>query len=287
MRRIPIKHFFIGPDDPLVIMSGPCVIESEDHCLRAAEFLKKLFEKHQVHLIFKSSYDKANRSSYHSFRGPGLEEGLRILERVQQEIGLPVVTDVHSPEEAKAAGEVCEIVQIPAFLCRQTDLVVAAAQTGAVVSVKKGQFMAPWDMENVVRKIVAANNHKIILVDRGTSFGYNNLVSDMRSIPIMQSFNYPVCYDATHAVQKPGSLGSESGGDRKFAPLLAKAALAAGVNCLFIESHPDPAEAKSDASLLIDFDQLDCLLPQFKQLYELIQQQTSLANMVEAGKRDV
>jgi 2-dehydro-3-deoxyphosphooctonate aldolase (KDO 8-P synthase) len=274
MHRVPIKNFFIGPGESLAVMSGPCVIEDEDHCLKAAETLKKMFTKHGVHLIFKSSYDKANRSSYHSFRGPGLQEGLRILQRVQREFDLPVVTDVHSPEEARVAGEVCEVLQIPAFLCRQTDLVVAAAQTGAVVSVKKGQFMAPWDMENVVHKIVAANNDNIILVDRGTTFGYNNLVSDMRSIPIMQRLNYPVCYDATHAVQKPGGLGSQSGGDREFIPILAKAALAAGANCLFIESHPEPAKAKSDAASVMDFKDLDRLLPQFKQLYELIQEQS-------------
>lgn len=271
MRRVPVKNFSIGPKEPLVIMSGPCVIESEDHCLRAAETLKKMFDKHQVRLIFKSSYDKANRSSYHSFRGPGLQEGLRILQRVQQEFDLPVVTDVHSPEEAQAAGQVCEVLQIPAFLCRQTDLVVAAAYTGAVISVKKGQFLAPWDMENVVHKIVSANNQNIILVDRGTTFGYNNLVSDMRSIPIMQRFNYPVCYDATHAVQKPGGLGNQSGGDREFIPILAKAALAAGANCLFIEAHPDPTKAKSDASSVMDFKDLEILLPQFRQLYDLIQ----------------
>ena len=273
MHRVPIKNFSIGPDEPLVVMSGPCVIENEDDCLRAAEILKKMFAKHDVHLIFKSSYDKANRSSYHSFRGPGLQEGLRILQRVQQEFDMPVVTDVHSPEEARAAGEICEVLQIPAFLCRQTDLIVAVAETGAVVSVKKGQFMAPWDMENVVHKIVSVNNHKIILVDRGTTFGYNQLVSDMRGIPIMQRLGYPVCYDATHAVQKPGGLGTHSGGDREFIPILAKAALAAGANCLFIESHPDPSKAKSDAASVMDFKDLDCLLPQFKQLYELIQQQ--------------
>lgn len=273
MQQVPVKNFFIGLNEPLVIMSGPCVIESEEHCLRAAETLQKMFGKHGVHLIFKSSYDKANRSSYHSFRGPGLHEGLRILQRVQQEFDLPVVTDIHSPEEAKAAGEVCEILQIPAFLCRQTDLVFAAAQTGAVVSVKKGQFMAPWDMENVIHKIVSANNHHIILVDRGTTFGYNNLISDFRGISIMQRFGYPVCYDATHSVQKPGGLGLQSGGDREFIPILAKAALAAGANCLFIESHPDPAKAKSDAASVMDFKDLNVLLPQFKQLYELIQQQ--------------
>lgn len=275
MHRVPIKNFFIGPGEPLVVMSGPCVIESEEHCLRAAETLKNMFHRHDVRLVFKSSYDKANRSSYHSFRGPGLQEGLRILQRVQKELDLPVVTDVHSPEEAKAAGEVCDVLQIPAFLCRQTDLVVAAAETGAVINVKKGQFLAPWDMDNVVQKIVSANNHKIILVDRGTTFGYNNLVSDMRCIPIMQRMNYPVCYDATHAVQKPGGMGTESGGDREFIPMLAKAALAAGANCLFIESHPDPSKAKSDAASVMDFKDLDFLLPQFKQLYDLIQQQSS------------
>jgi 2-dehydro-3-deoxyphosphooctonate aldolase (KDO 8-P synthase) len=272
MHQVPVKDFFIGSGEPLVVMSGPCVIESEEHCLRAAETLKNMFCKHQVRLIFKSSYDKANRSSYHSFRGPGLQEGLRILQRVQKELDLPVVTDVHSPEEARIAGQVCDILQIPAFLCRQTDLVVAAAETGAVINVKKGQFLAPWDMENVVQKIISAHNHKIILIDRGTTFGYNNLVSDMRSIPIMQRLNYPVCYDATHAVQKPGALGMQSGGEREFIPILAKAALAAGANCLFIESHPDPARAKSDASTVMDFKDLDLLLPQFRELYNLIQQ---------------
>lgn len=274
MKRIKVKNFFIGPKDPLVIMSGPCVIESEDHCLRAAEALKKMFEKSGVHLIFKSSYDKANRTSFHGFRGPGLDKGLQILQRVKSEFDLPVVTDVHSPEEAKIVGEICDVVQIPAFLCRQTDLVVAAAQTGAVVSVKKGQFMAPWDMENVVHKIEAAKNEQIILVDRGTSFGYNTLISDMRAIPIMQEFGYPVCFDATHSVQKPGGLGNQSGGDRKFIPILVKSALAAGANCLFIESHPDPKSAKSDAASVMDFKDLQLLLPDFKQLYELIQKQS-------------
>lgn len=279
MRRIPVKNFFISPKDPLTIMSGPCVIESEDHCLRAAETLLKIFEKYQIQLIFKSSYDKANRTSYNSFRGPGLHEGLRILQRVQNEFNLPVVTDVHSPEEAKEAGEVCDIIQIPAFLCRQTDLIVAAAESGAVVNVKKGQFMAPWDMENVVNKIVSAGNHNIILIDRGTSFGYNTLISDMRAIPIMQKLNYPVCYDATHSVQKPGGLGTKSGGEREFIPILSKAALAAGANSLFIESHPDPANAKSDADSVLDFKDLDFFLPQFKQLYDLIQQQSSGRNV--------
>jgi 2-dehydro-3-deoxyphosphooctonate aldolase (KDO 8-P synthase) len=271
MFKVPVKNFFIGKGERLAIMSGPCVIESEEHCLRAAETLKQMFAKHSLNLIFKSSYDKANRSSYHSFRGPGLHEGLRILEKVKTEFDLPVVTDVHSPEEALAVGQVCDIVQIPAFLCRQTDLIAAAAQTGAVVSVKKGQFLAPWDMSNVVKKITAFNNQKIILVDRGTTFGYNNLVSDMRSIPIMQQFGFPVCYDATHAVQKPGGLGEMSGGDREFIPVLAKAALAAGADCLFMEAHPNPSEAKSDAASVLDFKELEKMLPKLEQLFTLRQ----------------
>lgn len=281
MHSVSIKNISIGPKSPFAVMCGPCVIESEEHCLKAAEALKKIFVKHGVGLVFKSSYDKANRSSYHSFRGPGLEEGLRILQRVQAEFDLPVVTDVHTVEEARAAGQVCEVIQIPAFLCRQTDLLVAAAETGAVVNVKKGQFLAPWDMENVVHKIEAAGNHKIILVDRGTTFGYNNLVSDMRGIPIMQQFGYPVCFDATHSVQKPGGLGSQTGGDREFIPVLAKAALASGANCLFIEAHPTPSLAKSDMASVMDFKDLDLLLPQFKQLYELIQQQSRSLESVE------
>lgn len=280
MHRVPVKNFFIGSGEPLVVMSGPCVIESEEQCLQAAETLKKMFEKHGVRLIFKSSYDKANRSSYHSFRGPGVQEGLRILQRVREEFDLPVVTDVHSPEEAAAAGQVCEVLQIPAFLCRQTDLVYAAAQTGAVISVKKGQFLAPWDMENVIHKIVAADNHKIILVDRGTSFGYNNLVCDMRGIPIMQRMGYPVCFDATHAVQKPGGLGTHSGGEREFIPTLAKAALAAGANLLFIEAHPEPEKAKSDAASVMAFETLDLLLPQFRRLYDLIHEQNAYAAVI-------
>ena len=263
-------------------MSGPFVIESEEHCLRAAETLKEMFIKHGVNLIFKSSYDKANRTSYHAFRGPGLEKGLRILQRVQEEFDLPVVTDVHSPEEARIAGEVCDVLQIPAFLCRQTDLIIAAAETGAVINVKKGQFMAPWDMENVVHKIVSTNNQRIILIDRGTTFGYNNLVSDMRAIPIMQKFNYPVCFDATHAVQKLGGMGSQSGGESEFIPILAKAALAAGANAFFIESNDNPEKAKSDASSVMDFKELDILLPQFKLLYELIQQQSCVMSELKA-----
>lgn len=273
MRRVPIKDFFIGNREPLVIMCGPCVIESEDHCMRAAETLKKIFAKQNVRLIFKSSYDKANRSSSVSFRGPGLQEGLRILERVKTEFDLPIVTDVHTVEDATAAGEICTVIQIPAFLCRQTDLILAAGRTGAVINVKKGQFMAPWDMENVVSKILETGNEKIILIDRGTTFGYNNLVSDMRAIPIMQKLGFPVCFDATHSVQLPGGNGTSSGGQREFIPVLAKAAIAAGANCLFMEAHPNPAQAKSDAASVLSFEDLPHLLSKLNRLYQLINEQ--------------
>lgn len=270
MQTVRFKNFSVGKNQPLMIMSGPCVIESEEHCLTTAEALKQIFTPFNINLIFKSSYDKANRSSYSSFRGPGLEKGLRILEKVKNELGIPVVTDVHSPEEARAAGQVCDLIQIPAFLCRQTDLITAAAETGIPVTVKKGQFMAPWEMGNVVEKIRATGNNDIILTDRGTTFGYNNLVCDMRAIPIMQGFGVPVCFDATHAVQLPGGLGNTSGGQREYIPILAKAALAAGANCLFMESHPNPVSAKSDASSVLDLKDLPALLGILEKLYDLI-----------------
>lgn len=270
MRRLKIKNFWIGAGKPLAVMCGPCVIESEKHSLKAAEELKKIFQACDIPLIFKSSYDKANRSSLKSFRGPGLQEGLRILEKIKREFDLPIVTDVHSPEEAIAAGQVCDILQIPAFLCRQTDLIIAAAQTQAIVSIKKGQFMAPWDMGNVVQKIQETGNQKVILIDRGTTFGYNNLVCDMRSIPAMQSFEVPVCFDATHAVQLPGGLGETSGGERQYIPTLAKAAIAAGADCLFIEAHPEPEKAKSDSATVLPFHQLPDLLKMLKRIHEVV-----------------
>jgi 2-dehydro-3-deoxyphosphooctonate aldolase (KDO 8-P synthase) len=268
-RAVPIGDIIVGEGNPLAVMCGPCVIESEEHCLKAAEELNNIFRKHQIPFIFKSSYDKANRSSIHSFRGLGLQEGLRILERVKRDIGIPILTDIHTPEEAIAAGEVCDVVQVPAFLCRQTDLLLAAGRTGKVVNVKKGQFMAPWDMDNVVKKIQSTGNNKIVLVDRGTLFGYNYLINDMRCIPIMQQFGVPVCFDATHSVQLPGGRGESSGGEREFIPILAKAAVAAGCDCVFMEAHPDPAQAKSDADSVLDFKALPALLTQLKRLYEI------------------
>jgi 2-dehydro-3-deoxyphosphooctonate aldolase (KDO 8-P synthase) len=273
---VNVKNFWIGPKQPLTVICGPCVIESEEHTLRMAEDLKTLFSAHPFSFIFKACYDKANRSSIHSFRGPGIEKGLKILERVQKELDLPVITDVHSPEEALIAGSICDMIQIPAFLSRQTDLIAAAASTKSAINVKKGQFMAPWEMKNVVDKILSCDQRRILLTDRGTSFGYNNLVSDMRSIPIMQKFGFPVCFDASHSAQLPGGLGTSSGGQREFIPTLAKCAVAAGCNALFIEAHPDPAAAKSDAATVMPFDELSRLLREVEILYEL---QSSFANV--------
>ncbi len=270
MQIIKIKGFMIGENEPLAVMSGPCVIESESQCLKAAGQLKEIFEKFDVNFIFKSSYDKANRSSIHSFRGPGLKNGLKILAQVQQEFNLPVISDVHSPEEARIAGEILDIIQIPAFLCRQTDLIVAAANTKKPVSIKKGQFMAPWDMAPVVEKMTGSDNKNIILTDRGTTFGYNNLVSDMRAIPIMQKLGYPVCYDASHSVQRPGGQDTSSGGNREFIPTLARAAVASGCNAIFIESHPSPETAKSDAASVFPFDQLPQLMEQLCAIYKTV-----------------
>jgi 2-dehydro-3-deoxyphosphooctonate aldolase (KDO 8-P synthase) len=255
-RLVQIRDFAIGEGQPLAVMSGPCVIESEEHSLRTAEML---------------SYDKANRSSITSFRGPGVEEGLRILEKIRMELDIPVLTDVHTPAEAALAGKVCDIIQIPAFLCRQTDLLVAAGKTQAVVNVKKGQFLSPWEMENVIKKILSVGNNKIIATDRGTTFGYNNLVADFRGIPIMQRFGFPVCFDASHSVQLPGALGDQSGGQREFIPILAKAAIAVGADCLFIETHSDPKNAKSDAATVLDLKDLPELLEQLIQLYKVVQ----------------
>ena len=270
MNKIKIKNYTIDKKHPLVIMCGPCVIESELHALQCAEFLKNLTEELGIHLVYKSSYDKANRSSIHSFRGVGIDQGLKILQKIQKTFDLPVVTDVHTPEEAAQAGDVCEVLQIPAFLCRQTDLLVAAGKTGKVINVKKGQFMAPGDMGNAVEKINATGNSQVILVERGTSFGYNNLVCDMRGIPIMQQFGVPVCFDATHSVQLPGGNGTTSGGQREFIPTLAKAAIAAGADCLFMEAHPDPKNAMSDKDSVIPFSDLAKLLRHFKQLYDVV-----------------
>lgn len=250
----------IGDGTGLVLTAGPCVIEDKDLCFRIAEYLKSLTEKLDIGFVFKASFDKANRTSVASFRGPGLEEGLRILAEVRREFSVPVLSDIHQPEQAAPAAEVLDILQIPAFLCRQTDLVVAAAKTGKCVQVKKAQFLAPWDMENVIDKITAQQNEKVILVERGSSFGYNRLICDVTSIPQMQQFGYPVVIDATHSTQQPGGLGGTSGGSPEWAPVIARSAIAAGADGLFIETHPKPSEALSDAASMLPLDRLERLL---------------------------
>ena len=271
---VKIDNVEIGKKHPLTIISGPCVIESEQHALKTGKILKKMLHNAGVQFIYKSSYDKANRSSIESYRGPGLKEGLRILQKVKKELAIPILTDIHHPEEAPAVAEICSVIQIPAFLCRQTDLLVAAGRTGAVVNLKKGQFMSPWDMEHAIKKVLSTENHQIILTDRGTTFGYHNLVSDMRTIPILQSFGFPVCFDASHSVQLPGHLGFQSGGQREFIPTLAKSAIAAGANLLYIESHNHPEKALSDPNSMLSFDDLETLLKKIVPLYALIQQES-------------
>ena len=260
----------LGDGRSLFLIGGPCAIESEEIVLRTAEVLKKVTSELKIPFIFKSSYDKANRSSLNSFRGPGLEKGLRILQKVKEKIEVPVLSDVHRLEEVEQAAQVLDILQIPAFLCRQTDLVLAAARTGKPVNVKKGQFMAPWDMHNIVEKITSTGNRQVLLTERGTSFGYNNLVADMRSIPIMKQFGYPVVFDATHSVQLPGAKGDASGGQREFVPSLARAAVAAGCDGLFMEIHPDPDSALSDGPNMVPLGDVKQLLEQLKRIYEVV-----------------
>lgn len=273
MPAFTIGRHSIGDGRRLALISGPCVIESEELALSAAEFLKNLCEKLDMPLVYKSSFDKANRSSIRSSRGPGLKRGLSILKKVRDTFDIPVVTDIHETDEVEETAEVCDMLQIPAFLCRQTDLIVAAAKTGKPVHVKKGQFMAPWDMKNVVDKITDTGNQKILLTDRGTSFGYNNLVSDMRSIPIMKQWGFPVCFDATHSVQLPGGHGTSSGGQREFVSILARSAVAAGCDCLYMEAHPDPNNAWSDKETQIPFAELEQLLVLLQRIYSTVHEE--------------
>lgn len=250
MKTVTIGGVRVG-GQALALIAGPCVIENEGLCLRVAETLRGVTSRLRMPFIFKASYDKANRSSGRSFRGLGVAAGLKVLAKVKARVGVPVLTDVHSVEEVAAAAEVCDVLQVPAFLCRQTDLLVAVAGSGRVVNVKKGQFLAPADMKNVVEKVENAGCQRLLLTERGTTFGYNNLVADMRSLPIMRSFGYPVIFDATHSVQAPGGAGDRSGGDSRFAPVLARAAVAAGCDGVFVETHPDPSVALSDGPNMI------------------------------------
>jgi 2-dehydro-3-deoxyphosphooctonate aldolase (KDO 8-P synthase) len=251
------------------VLAGPCVIESREITLLAARTLAGVAERLGLPLVFKSSFDKANRTAVTSFRGPGMDEGLDILAEVKRETGLPIVTDIHNPEQAARVAEVADVLQIPAFLCRQTDLLVAAAQSGRIVNIKKGQFLAPWDMKNAVEKVRASGNDRIWLTERGSTYGYNNLVVDMRAIPEMRKFGVPVVFDATHSVQLPGGLGGASGGQREYVPVLASAAVAAGANGIFLETHPDPDTALCDGPNSLPLDQVEPLLRRLKAIWEL------------------
>jgi len=269
---ITLGNLRIGGGAPLAVIAGPCVIESKESALRHAAALKEKADRVGVAYIFKSSYDKANRSSLGSFRGPGLEKGLEILAAVKDKIGVPILTDVHEIDQVGAVKEVTDVLQIPAFLCRQTDFVLAVAKSGRVVNIKKGQFLAPWDMRNIVEKISSTGNDKILLTERGASFGYNNLVSDMRSLVVLRELGYPVVFDATHSLQLPGGLGHASGGERKYIPALARAGVAAGVDALFMEVHEDPDHAKSDGPNSLDLKDFEGLLRVVKEIDALVKE---------------
>ena len=256
--------------DKLILMAGPCVIESRDLCMTIAERVKTICDKLEIGYVFKASFDKANRTSVSSFRGPGLDDGLKILEEVKKTFDLPVVTDIHESFQAAPCGEVVDVLQIPAFLCRQTDLLVAAAKTGKAVQVKKAQFLAPWDMKNVVEKLQSQGCENISLVERGSSFGYNRLICDMTSLPQMKALGCPVVMDATHSTQQPGGLGSASGGSPEMAVILAKSAIAAGADGLFIETHPDTANALSDAACMLPLDKLEATLETCRKIWEVV-----------------
>lgn len=260
MKTVPVGNLQVGNDLPLTVIAGPCQLETLDHALMIAEAMARACEEAGAGFVFKASYDKANRTSLKGKRGIGIDEGLAMLATVRERIGCPVLTDVHDAEQARAAGQAVEVIQIPAFLSRQTDLLLAAGESGAVVNVKKGQFLAPWDMPNVADKVASTGNDKILLTERGSSFGYNTLVTDMRSLPILEKTGYPVIMDATHSVQQPGGQGGSSGGQREFAPVMARAAVSLGIAGVFIETHQDPDNAPSDGPNMIRLDQMPALV---------------------------
>jgi 2-dehydro-3-deoxyphosphooctonate aldolase (KDO 8-P synthase) len=263
--RVESTPLEIGNNLPLTFICGPCQLESRAHALETAEFLRDVFKRAGAGFIYKTSFDKANRTSVDSARGIGMEKSLPILADIREKYGCPVLTDVHTAEQCAPVAEAVDVLQIPAFLCRQTDLLLAAGETGRVVNVKKGQFLAPWDMKNVVAKIASTGNDKVLQCERGTSFGYNTLVSDMRSLPILAENGYPVVFDATHSVQQPGGQGTTSGGQREFVPVLARAAVAIGVAAIFMETHQDPDKAPSDGPNMVPFKQMEAILSELKE----------------------
>lgn len=270
MREVIVGDIKIGVKNPLILIAGPCVIESERSAMYHASYLKRMSERLDIPLIFKSSYEKANRSSIASFSGLGIKRGLRILKKIKDEYDLPILSDVHCREEIKEASEILDVIQIPAFLSRQTALLIAAAKTKRVVNVKKGQFLSPWDVKNIIEKIASAGNKRILITERGASFGYNNLISDMRALPIIRGLGYPVIFDASHSTQLPGGLGKSSGGERRFIPVLARAAVAAGCDGVFIEVHQTPHKALCDGPNMLPLGELEDLLIQLKEIDEVL-----------------
>jgi len=269
-KEVKIGGVAVGNRNPLVFIAGPCVVETEESTLKTARRLKEISKSLNIPLIFKSSYDKANRTSMSSYRGPGISKGLRILEKVKKETSLPILSDVHSVEEIPYASDVLDMLQIPAFLCRQTDLVIAAAKTGKAVNVKKGQFLAPFDVKNIIDKVLSTGNNNLILTERGVSFGYNNLVVDMRSLPILRGFGFPVAFDATHAVQLPGGQGGTSGGEREFVAPLARAAVAVGCDAVFLEVHECPEKALCDGPNMLNLDEFLSLMRELKEIDRVV-----------------
>ncbi len=269
-KSVLLNNIEINNEKKIILIAGPCVIENRSHALEMASKIKEICDNLNIQFIYKSSFDKANRSSISSVRGLGLEEGLKVFEFLKKELKIAVITDVHEKEQCNELKDVVDVLQIPAFLCRQTDLLIEAAKTEKIVMVKKGQFLAPWDMANIINKLETVGCKRIILCERGTSFGYNNLVSDMRSIPIMKSMGWPVIFDATHSVQQPGGLGTTSGGQRKYVPVLAKASVAVGVSGIFIETHQDPENAPSDGPNMLNISNLKNLLVKLKEIDKIV-----------------
>lgn len=269
-----------GGNRPFVLIAGPCVIESANGALKIAEAVKRITSKLGVPFVFKASFDKANRTSIKSFRGPGIDEGLKVLSRIKSTLGVPVLSDVHDVSQVRSAAQVLDIIQIPAFLSRQTDLIAAAAATGKIVNVKKGQFMAPWDVNGIIKKMEESGNRNLLLTERGVSFGYNNLVTDFRSLALMRAFGYPVVFDATHSVQKPGGLGTSSGGESQYIPLLARCAVAAGVDAIFLETHPDPSKALSDGPNSLPLKTLEALLRDLTAIDQLMKRRAVILEKI-------
>ena len=268
--RVKCSNFEIANDKPFTLIAGPCQLENEKHAIKISTELKKITSELGINLIYKTSFDKANRTSLKGKRGLGLDKSLPIFDKIRKEIGVPVLTDVHTAEQCSIVASHVDVLQIPAFLCRQTDLLIAAAKTGKIINVKKGQFLAPWDMVNVIKKIEESGNKNILITERGASFGYNTLVSDMRALPIMSKYGFPIVFDVTHSVQQPGGMGEKSGGQREFVPYLARAAIAVGVGAIFIETHEDPDNAPSDGPNMVPLNDVKTLLKKLSEIDKIV-----------------